>query len=133
MWRFRGAVKIQMNKKLIATSIAVITLGAALALYNPWTPLGANLGSARVSHIGLHLAEGSQTIFMVAFSVDNPSRVPMVITMDEVTFQVNGTVYPSVVLGGDPVVLEPAEDVNDLEERGVLDDDDVREVDLGPG
>ena len=97
-----------MEKRLVyAAAIAVLAVGAVLALFNPWTPLGATLGSARVSQIGLHLAEGSQTYFMVEFSVDNPSRVPVVITLDEVTFLVNGTMYPSFVLGGEPVVLEP--------------------------
>ena len=98
-----------MNKKYIYTTVivAVIGLGAVIALYNPWTSLGVTMDSAHVSHIGLHLAEGSQTIFIAVFSVDNPSRVPVTITVDEVTFLINGTGYPSTVMGGDPVVVEP--------------------------
>ena len=98
-----------MDKRFIyaAAIVAVVGLGAVLALYNPWTPLGVTLGSAQVRHMGLDLAEGPQTICIVVFSVDNPSRVPVAVTLDEVTFHVNGSEYPSVVMGGDSVVVGP--------------------------
>jgi hypothetical protein len=96
-----------MDKRYIIGAAILVVIGfvAVFALYNPWTPLGATLSSAGVSHIGLHLAEGAQTYFIVVVSVENPSRVPVALTFGEIKFHVNGSEYPTVDLGSDPVTL----------------------------
>jgi hypothetical protein len=89
---------ITLDRKYVyvAALCSLVAVAAVLALYNPWTPLGATLGSARLSHVGLHLAQGAQTYFMMVVSVDNPSRVPVILTFGEITLHVNGTEYPTV-------------------------------------
>jgi hypothetical protein len=93
----------------VAALCSLVAVAAVLALYNPWTPLRATLGSAGVSHVGLHLTQGAQTYFVMVVSVDNPSRVPVVLTFGEISLHVNGTEYPTIDLGSDPVTVGPGE------------------------
>jgi len=60
----------------------LVALAALLVLYNNLSSVDATLGSAVVSHVGLHRAEGAQTYFFLVVSVKNPSLVPVTMSFE---------------------------------------------------
>ena len=48
-----------------ALACAVVIVGAVFAFMNPYSATGRTLKTAEVYHIGLHLADDSQVIFIV--------------------------------------------------------------------
>jgi hypothetical protein len=103
--------EITLERKYVyaAALCFLVAVAALLVLYNNLSSVDATLGSAVVSHVGLHRAEGAQTYFLLVVTVKNPSRVPVTMSFEEITFRINGTEYPSVDLGSNPVTLGPRE------------------------
>ena len=88
-----------------ALACAVVIVGAVFAFMNPYSATGRTLKTAEVYHIGLHLADDSQVIFIVCVPVSNPSNIPVTITEVNVRMLVNGADYLSNELLNEPLVV----------------------------
>ena len=94
-------------KKLIIPAIAALALITAFILYSPSNLLPRTMKTATISHIGLHLAEEEQTIFLVSILMENPSNMPVTITDVDITMLVNGTNYSSMAIGSVDITIPP--------------------------
>lgn len=97
------------KKILLIPVFVVLALVTVFILYSPSNLLPRTMDSVEVESIGLHLADGANTIILVSFSVDNPSSTPVKITVDDIELLVNGTYYSTVVLGSGDIVVEPGQ------------------------
>lgn len=104
-----GTDPMSDKKKLLIPIFGVIVLVTAFVLYSPSNLLPRTMKTAEVTSIGLHLADGSNTMLLIGISMENPSSAPVTITDVDITLLVNGTDYNSMVLSGGSITVEPGQ------------------------
>jgi len=77
------------KKKLLIPLFAVLVVVTAFILYSPSNLLPRTMKTAEITSIGLHLADGANTILLVGIDIENPSSVPVTITDVDITLLVN--------------------------------------------
>ena len=97
-------------KKILIPALAVLALVTVFILYAPSNLLPRTMKTATITHIGLHLVEESQTIFIVSISMENPSSAPVTITDVEITMLVNGSNYNSMTIGSVDITIPPGQE-----------------------
>ena len=100
------------KKKLLIPLFAVLVVVTAFILYSPSNLLPRTMKTAEITSIGLHLADGANTILLVGIDIENPSSVPVTITDVDITLLVNGTDFNSLVLSDNSITIEPGQTQN---------------------
>ena len=101
------------NKKyLLIPSLGIILLVTVFILYSPNNLLPRTMETVEVKSIGLHLADGANTILLVSFNIENPSSIPVTITDVDIDLLVNGTSYNGLVLDTESNTIEPGQAQN---------------------